>query len=180
MKYLSKHEFKISRYTRILLKYLSNVFAKRTREKERVGAFFLCLGLFYYQVVKSMWHTEAGKKQQHSLAWIFPFFGVLFCENELHPFSFFSSSSSSSWKRCFFFSLFSFLFLVSHNFHLPKKDEKVISNMDGRIFLILLIWFFLCAVALIGDFCAAPFWVTTSNSHNIFTRNEIRLVCTFN
>lgn len=69
MKYLSKHreeKFKISRSTakEILFKYLSNVFAKRECGVETGwGAVFSsCLGLFYYQVVKSVWNTGAEEK----------------------------------------------------------------------------------------------------------------------
>lgn len=154
MKYSSKYEFKISRHTGILFKYLSNVFEERCKEgvQAREKAFSLCLGLFYYQLVKSMWHT-AAEKQQHSLAWIFPFFrcAFFFVKTNSTLFPFFIIVVIIMKALFFPFFRFNTIFFsyppVLHGGEEKKRKGKKSSRLLYGIFLILLICAPLCRCA---------------------------------
>lgn len=135
MKYLSKYKFKISRYTRILLN-IYQTYLQRERERARCGvwAFFPCLGLFYYQVVKSMWHTEAGKSSS-SIArhGFFLFFRCAFLWKRTPPFFLFfrrhHHHRHRHRKRCFPFIFFP---RINTIFISRKKKTSRLLRMDGR------------------------------------------------
>lgn len=92
--------------------------------------------------------AHRGTKKQHSLAWIFSsFFGVLFCENELHPFSsFFIIIVIIS--ACFLFPFFGLT-----QFSSPPKKKTFLHYCVwmGKEFFNLVNLNFFPNVSLIGD-----------------------------
>jgi hypothetical protein len=116
MKYLNKYKFKISRYTvgfflNIYQTYLSSEFGGEKRSsRENVmwrESFFPVFGVILLSSCKK-YVAHRGRKS--SIAWhgfFFPFFRcAFFCENELHPFSFFHHHRHHHESAVFFFSSF--------------------------------------------------------------------------
>lgn len=150
------------------------------------AVFSSCLGLFYYQVVKSVWNTGAEEKT----AW-HGFFTVLFLwkTNSTLLLAFFNHHRRRHHHESAVFLLFLVLTQFSSRVEEEKEDNMKRSYLDPSVRreenfsdLVNLIFCVCVLLLLIGDFSwGLHFEVTTSNNHNIFARaRDKSRVCTFN